>query len=94
MLLGEKSGAWGLLAASVLGSVTLIPGFVAFPLAAALLQNGAGYMQIAAFVSTLTMVGVVTMPLEMQTFGRKLTLLRNAAALVFSVLAALLIGAI
>lgn len=94
LLLGEKSGAWGLFAASILGSVTLIPGFVAFPLAAALLQNGAGYMQIAAFVSTLTMVGVVTMPLEMQTFGRKLTLLRNAAAFVFSVLAALVIGAV
>ena len=52
-LLGANSGAWGVLAASLVGSITLIPGFVAFPLAAALLHSGAGYMQIAAFVSTL-----------------------------------------
>lgn len=61
-LLGTSSGFWGVLAASVVGSITLIPGFVAFPLAAALLKNGAGYMQIAAFVSTLMMVGWASSP--------------------------------
>ncbi len=35
-LLGTRSGVWGILAAAVIGSITLIPGFVAFPLAAAL----------------------------------------------------------
>jgi len=39
-LLGESSGVWGLLIASVVGSITLIPGFVAFPTAAMLLDNG------------------------------------------------------
>ena len=32
-LIGEKSGWLGMLMASLVGSVTLIPGFVAFPLA-------------------------------------------------------------
>lgn len=34
----------------ILVAITLIPGFVAFPAAAALLQGGAGATQIAAFV--------------------------------------------
>ncbi|MHC1787847.1 MAG: permease [Christensenellales bacterium] len=93
-LLGANSGMWGVLVASLIGSITLIPGFVAFPLAAALLKNGAGYMQIAAFVSTLMMVGIVTLPLEMKTFGKRATLVRNLSAYAFSLIAALLIGVV
>jgi uncharacterized membrane protein YraQ (UPF0718 family) len=93
-LLGTRSGVWGLLAASVLGSITLIPGFVAFPLAAALLKSGAGYMQVAAFVSTLMMVGIVTLPLEMKTFGKRASIIRNVAAFVFSLVAAFVVGTV
>lgn len=93
-LLGANSGVWGVLVASLIGSITLIPGFVAFPMAAALLKSGAGYMQIAAFVSTLMMVGIVTMPLEMKTFGKRATLVRNISAYAFSLIAALVIGVI
>lgn len=56
VLLRTHSGIWDVLGAAIIGSITLIPGFVAFPLVAALLKNGAGYMQITAFVSTLMMV--------------------------------------
>jgi len=91
-LIGSESGLWGVLAAAVIGSVTLIPGFVAFPLAAALLKSGAGYMQLAAFISTLMMVGVITIPIERKTFGMKATLTRNAAAFVFSFLVAVVMG--
>lgn len=93
-LLGANSGIWGVLVASLIGSITLIPGFVAFPLAAALLKSGAGYMQIAAFVSTLMMVGIVTMPLEIKTFGKRATLVRNISAYAFSLIAALVIGVV
>ncbi len=91
-LLGTNSGILGVLAASLVGSVTLIPGFVAFPLAAALLKSGAGYMQIAAFVSTLMMVGIVTIPMEIKTFGKRATLVRNASAYVFSLVVAFVMG--
>lgn len=91
-VLGSESGWLGVLIAAAIGSVTLIPGFVAFPLAAALLHNGAGYMQIAAFVSTLMMVGIITMPLEKQYFGKKAMIARNAAAFVFSLLVAAVMG--
>ncbi len=46
-VLGKNSGVLGVLAASLVGAITLIPGFVAFPAAAALLQGGAGATQIA-----------------------------------------------
>lgn len=93
-VIGGESGWIGILLASVLGSVTLIPGFVAFPLAAALLQNGAGLTQIAVFISTLMMVGVVTLPVEIKYFGKRAALTRNGLALGFAVLVALVIGGV
>jgi uncharacterized membrane protein YraQ (UPF0718 family) len=92
MIIGGNSGWVGVILAAIVGAVTLIPGFVAFPTAAMLLENGAGYMQIAAFVSTLMMVGIVTMPVEIKYFGKKLTILRNLFAFIFSFLVAYLIG--
>jgi len=91
-LVGEGSGVLGALAASLVGAVTLIPGFIAFPAAAALLENGAGATQIAAFVSSLMMVGVVTLPMEMKYFGKRAALTRNALAFGFSLVAAVFVG--
>ena len=90
-IIGKQSGWLGVLLAAVAGSITLIPGFVAFPMAAMVLKNGAGLMQIGAFISTLMMVGVVTLPLEIKYFGRKLALWRNGLAFVFSFLVAYVI---
>jgi uncharacterized membrane protein YraQ (UPF0718 family) len=91
-ILGKGSGFPGVLGASLVGAVTLIPGFVAFPAAAALLNGGAGATQIAAFVSSLMMVGVVTLPMEIKYFGKRAALLRNAFAWVFSISAAFFVG--
>lgn len=94
MLLGGESGWRGVMIASVVGSITLIPGFVAFPLAAALVTAGAGYMQIAAFISTLMMVGIITLPVEIKYFGKKTAILRNGLAFVFSLCVAVVMGVI
>lgn len=91
-IIGESSGIFGVLLAAVVGSITLIPGFIAFPTAVILLKNGAGYMQLGAFISTLMMVGVMTIPIEKAYFGKKLTILRNASAFIFSLLVAIVIG--
>lgn len=91
-IIGTGSGWLGVALAAVVGAITLIPGFVAFPMAAMLLQSGAGYMQIGAFVSSLMMVGVVTMPVEIKYFGKKLTILRNVLAFIFSFVVAAIIG--
>lgn len=90
--IGDSSGWFGTLLAAIFGSITLIPGFVAFPTAAILLKNGAGYMQLGAFISSLMMVGVITIPIEIEFFGKKATLLRNSLAFLFSLLAAFIIG--
>ena len=91
-LLGKESGVIGLGIAAIIGSITLIPGFIAFPLAASLLAAGAGYGQIAMFLTTLMMVGVVTLPLEIAYFGKRLAVMRNALGFVYAVLASLLLG--
>ena len=91
-LIGKNSGWVGVILAATVGSITLIPGFVAFPTAALILRAGAGYMQIAAFISTLMMVGVVTMPVEIKYFGKKMTLMRNLMAFIFSLFVAYVIG--
>lgn len=91
-IIGSDSGWFGVILAALVGGITLIPGFIAFPTAALLLKGGAGYMQIGAFISTLMMVGVVTIPVETKYFGRKLTLLRNSVAFVFSFIVAFIIG--
>lgn len=93
-IIGRQSGWVGVAGAALVGSVTLIPGFIAFPLAALLLQNGAGISQIGAFISSLMMVGVVTLPVEIRFLGRKVALFRNLLAFAFSFLVALVIGLI
>ncbi len=93
-LIGENSGWTGVIILGIVGSITLIPGFVAFPLAASLLRSGAGYMQMAAFISTLMMVGVVTLPLEIKYFGKKAAFIRNGLAFVFSFAIAAVIGVV
>lgn len=93
-LIGQQSGWIGMIIAAVIGSITLIPGFVAFPLAAALLNSGAGFMQIAVFISALMMVGIVTLPLEIKYFGKKAAILRNSLAFVFSFVVAIVIGVV
>lgn len=91
-LLGANSGATGMVVAAAIGSITLIPGFISFPLAKAVLDMGAGIMQVAVFISTLMMVGVVTAPMETQFFSRKTMLLRNGMSLLFSFIVAFILG--
>lgn len=83
-LFGNNSPT-GIFIISAVGSVTLIPAFIAFPLAASLLQAGASIMAVSSFITTLLMVGVIPAPMEIQYFGKKFTILRN----VFSLAAAL-----
>ena len=90
--LGDSSGILVMIGTGLVGAITLIPGFVAFPLAATLLQHGAGIMQIAVFVSTLMMVGFVTAPLEIKYFGKKETIMRNGLSFVLAFGVAYLLG--
>lgn len=76
------------------GSITLIPAFVAFPLVGSLVNAGANIVPIVAFLTTLTMVGFVTFPLEKKEFGIKFALTRNLLSFGFAIIIALLMGGI
>lgn len=93
-IVGEQAGFLGVLVTSVLGSILFIPALIAFPLAASLLKGGATIMSVAAFITTLTMVGVVTLPLELKEMGKKITILRNIFSFIFAIIIALIMGAI
>jgi len=84
----SDTGPLPFLTALGVGSVALMPGFVAYPLAGLLRQNGASTPVLAAFITSLMMVGVVTPPVEGRFFGWRVALLRNAFALIGAVLVA------
>ncbi|NLB50375.1 MAG: permease, partial [Clostridiaceae bacterium] len=45
-------------------------------------------------LTTLTMVGIVTLPLEKKTFGVKFTVARNGLSFLFALLIALAMGVV
>lgn len=92
--LGSESGLTGFSLAAIVGSITLIPGVISYPIAAGFLDQGASYSTVAVFITTLMMVGVVTFPLEIKFFGKKAALLRNMLSLGAALLIGLLVGII
>ena len=81
-------------AALLVGSIALIPGFVAFPLAGVLKDHGATTAVLAAFITTLLMVGIVTLPIEIRFFGRRMAVYRDLLAFGGAVIVALVMAAI
>ncbi len=90
--LGKDSGILGMVIAAAIGSISLIPGFIAYPLGSILIKNGVGYPVIAIFITTLMMVGIITLPLEAKYFGWKVSITRNCLSFVGAVLIGLTIG--
>ena len=90
--LGNGNKFIGLILASFFGSITLMPGFVAFPLCGILLKKGVGYMVLSAFTTTLMMVGILTYPIEKEYFGVKVTIIRNVISFFIALIVALSIG--
>jgi len=91
-VLGEENGFFSVIMASILGSVTLFPGFIAFPLAGMLQAKGATFMVLSALTTTIMMVGVVTFPLEKQYFGTKVAIIRNVVSFIIALIVALATG--
>jgi hypothetical protein len=87
-------GPFSFISALLLGSIALLPGFIAFPLAGLLRGFGATTPVLAAFITTLMMVGVATLPLEARFFGWRVAIIRNILAFIGAVLVALLMGAV
>ncbi|MEF8879099.1 MAG: permease [Candidatus Thermoplasmatota archaeon] len=92
--IGEQSGFGGVLLVGVIGAFMHIPALLSFPLAASMLETGASITAVAAFITTLTMIGMITLPLEIKILGKKMALLRNGFSFVVALLIAFLIGMI
>jgi uncharacterized membrane protein YraQ (UPF0718 family) len=90
--LGSSNQVLSSIIAAVAGSVTLIPAFVAFPLVGSLVDAGASIVPGVAFLTTLTMVGLVTFPLEKQEFGMKFAITRNGISFIFALIIAIGMG--
>lgn len=82
----------GAIASVVIGSITMMPGFIAYPLAGVLLEKGVAYIILGGFVTSLMLVGVVTFPVEKEYFGTKATVIRNVFGFLIAVGIALGIG--
>ena len=93
-IIGSNSGFIGVILSAILGSITMMPTFVAFSLGNTLLLNGAGYSQVGTLVSTLVLVGMMTYTLEPQYIGKRAAFLRNFIGFLFSILAGILLGRI
>ena len=91
---GQQSGILGILTISIIGALIHIPSLIAFPLAGSLLESGASISSVAAFITTLTMVGTAFIPLEIKILGKKFALLRNGLSFIVALLIALMMGLI
>ena len=93
-LVGKKAGFEGILIIALLGAVLHIPSLISFPLAASLLKGGASVTSVAVFITTLTMIGMVTLPLEIKELGKKMALLRNGISFLIAIVIGLIMGAV
>jgi uncharacterized membrane protein YraQ (UPF0718 family) len=89
--LGSESGIKGVAAALGIGSISVMPGFAAFPLCAALKAEGIPYYIIAAFSLSLMNVGVVSFPIEKKYLGTSVAVVRNVLAFIISVIAVIIV---
>lgn len=87
-IVGNNSGILGVVFSAVIGSIIMMPTFVAFSTGDMLLKSGAGVAQVIALISTLTLIGIITIPLEAKYIGKKATIYRNILAFVFSIIVA------
>ena len=92
--IGDQSGFTGMLLVGAAGAVIYIPSLLAFPLAASLLESGASISAVAAFITTLTMIGAITLPIEIKEMGKEIAFLRNGLSFVIAIIIALIMGAI
>jgi len=84
--LGENAGLGAYVSAAVIGSVSIIPGFIAYPLAGILLKTGVSFSVLSVFITTLKMVGILTIPIEARFFGLKVAIIRNLLSFVGAIL--------
>lgn len=89
---GSEDILKGSILASLIGSISLIPGFITYPLCGLLLEKGVSYTVLAAFTTSLMMVGIITYPIEKKFLGAKLAIIRNITSYFIAIIVTVFIG--
>lgn len=88
-----SGGIWaGTGIAGLLGSIALMPGFIAFPLCGVLRDHGIPFMVLSGFTTTLMMVGILSFPIEKTYLGTRVALTRNLLSLLIAIVVAICTG--
>jgi uncharacterized membrane protein YraQ (UPF0718 family) len=85
--LSDAAGARGLVVAWIAGALTPGGGPVGLPLAAALQRSGAGTGVLVTYVTSMSLLSFVRLPLELGILGARLTAWRILSSLVLPLLA-------
>ena len=88
--LSDSSGMRGIGVAWVLGVLTPGGGPIGLPLAAALMRAGAGMGVLVTYVTSMSLLSFVRVPLEIGIYGTRLTTFRVASCVLLPPLAGLL----
>jgi uncharacterized membrane protein YraQ (UPF0718 family) len=87
---GTESGMRGILIGSAAGAFAPGGPYVNLPIAAGLLQSGAGIGTMIAFLTSWSVIAIHRMPMEVGILGWKFTLVRLACSLLFPLAAGVL----
>lgn len=85
------SGIKGILIGTLIGAIMMGPVISGYPICRYLLDHGGSYGLVSSFLFSWVMVGLISIPLELRSFGSKFTLLRNTLALLSAMILALII---
>jgi len=89
--LGKASGIKGIFLAIILGALPTGPLYVAFPMAAALLEKGAKISNIIIFLSAWACIKIPQEMVELQFLGVKFMFLRLILTIIFVIIMGLFI---
>ena len=89
--LGKTSGIKGIFLAIILGALPTGPLYVAFPMAAALLEKGAKISNITIFLSAWACIKIPQEMVELRFLGVKFMFLRLILTIIFVIIMGLFI---
>ena len=88
--MGTESGFRGILIGSAVGGLTPGGPYIAMPIAAGLMQTGAGIGTMVAFMTGWSLWAFTRLPLEIGIMGWKFTAIRLACTLLLPIIAGLI----
>lgn len=92
--LSDAAGARGFVVAWIAGALTPAGGLLGMPLAAGLLKAGAGVGVLVTYLTSMALLPLLRVPMEVGIYGGRLALLRIAASCLLPLVAGLIAQAI